>query len=285
MNTPTIKNYLQFVQNPLVRVLGRNPLVFVVNDCPDIHAFRSALLALQVDFLDACAPLLATPSADPVARRCLLRQLRSLQPLFHFAPDGSPSLPAIVVEERGKKDHRPCRSPPPGPRVPRRRPLGFPRARPLLLHPRRSRRRLPLPPRRLPGGAHPAHRRRLPLRQHRPHFSPRPPGRLHPPSPRPLPPPRPRQPPRRHRQGPPPRPSHPLPHLLPLPPPHPPPPRRARLTLSPPSSSRSYPPLHTSPLPLPSLPAPPRVTPTPSPRPTSPFPVPCPRPSPHHPPP
>ena len=75
MEQNPIKTYLQFMQNTLVRVTGRNPLAFTVNGCEDIHQFRQRLLDLQFDFAAAARPLLDPGREDPAALRCLRLQL------------------------------------------------------------------------------------------------------------------------------------------------------------------------------------------------------------------
>ena len=194
MEKQALRLYLQFMQNTLVRVTARNPLAFAVNECEDIHAFRRRLLDLQIDLVADIQPLLDPGREHPAALRSLRAQLRALRTAFRFDPDGQPSRPAMAVEERGKKDDRPRRSPPPGIGPLRRRPVGVAHARPLPPRPPRSRRRLPLPLRRPPGGAHPARRRAPPLPKNRPHRPARPSRRLPPPPALPPPPPRPRQP-------------------------------------------------------------------------------------------
>ena len=227
MKQQPLRNYLQFTQNTLVRVTGRNPLAFTVNGCEDIHQFRQRLLDLQFDFAAAARPLLDPGREDPAALRCLRLQLQALKPFFRFDEEGRPSRPAIAVEERGKKDGGPRRSPPPGARPLRRRPVGVHRLPPLPPRAGRPRRRLPLPLRRSARRAPPVRPRLHPMRQNRPNGPARPPQRLLPPPPRPLPPSRPRQPLRRPRQSPlsrQPRPPHRVaPRRLPPPPPrHPP---------------------------------------------------------------
>ena len=227
MEQNPIKTYLQFMQNTLVRVTGRNPLAFTVNGCEDIHQFRQRLLDLQLDFTAAVRPFLDPGREDPAALRCLRLQLQALKPFFRFDADGQPSRPSLAVEERGKKDGRPRRSPPPGARALRRRTVGIHRLPPLPPREGQPRRRLPFPLRRTPGRTPPVRPRLHPLRQNRPNGSARPPQRLLPPPPRPLPPPRPRQPLRRPRQSPlsrQPRPPHRVPprRLPPPPPRHPP---------------------------------------------------------------
>ena len=188
MKQQPLRNYLQFTQNTLVRVTGRNPLAFTVNGCEDIHQFRQRLLDLQFDFAAAARPLLDPGREDPAALRCLRLQLQALKPFFRFDEEGRPSRPAIAVEERGKKDGGPRRSPPPGARPLRRRPVGVPRLPPLPPRAGRRRRRLPLPLRRSARRAPPVRPRLHPMRQNRPNGPARPPQRLLPPPPRPLPP-------------------------------------------------------------------------------------------------
>ena len=188
MKQQPLRNYLQFTQNTLVRVTGRNPLAFTVNGCEDIHQFRQRLLDLQFDFAAAARPLLDPGREDPAALRCLRLQLQALKPFFRFDEEGRPSRPAIAVEERGKKDGGPRRSPPPGARPLRRRPVGVHRLPPLPPRAGRPRRRLPLPLRRSARRAPPVRPRLHPMRQNRPNGPARPPQRLLTPPPRPLPP-------------------------------------------------------------------------------------------------
>ena len=151
MEQKPLRDYLQFTQNTLVRVTARNPLAFTVNGCEDIHAFRQRLLDLQIDLAAHLRPLLEPGREHPALLRSVRLQLRALNPLFRFNADGLPSRPAVAVEERGKKDGRPRRAPPPGLDALRRRPVGVPRPRPLPPRKGRPRRRLPLPLRRPEG--------------------------------------------------------------------------------------------------------------------------------------
>ncbi len=233
MEQNPIKTYLQFTQNTLVRVTGRNPLAFTVNGCEDIHQFRQRLLDLQLDFTAAVRPLLDPGREDPAALRCLRLQLQALKPFFRFDEDGQPSRPSLAVEERGKKDGGPRRSPPPGARALRRRPMGIRRLPPLPPRAGQPRRRLPLPLRRSARRAPPVRPRLHPMRQNRPIRPARSPQRLLPPPPRPLPPPPPRQPLRHTLQGPRPRQPRP-PHRVPPRPIPPPPLRLPPLTPAPP---------------------------------------------------
>ena len=69
MEKQALRLYLQFMQNTLVRVTARNPLAFAVNECEDIHGFRSRLLDLlhlpvPDNLSDAIAKALARVSPE-----------------------------------------------------------------------------------------------------------------------------------------------------------------------------------------------------------------------------
>ena len=102
MERQMIENYLNAVKNTRVRVTGRSPLQFSVNDCSGLQAFREQLYALQHRAMDYCKEILYSGEDTEGESRIIRMLLIEIHNTFQINGNRVTRY-RVLVEENGQE--------------------------------------------------------------------------------------------------------------------------------------------------------------------------------------
>lgn len=97
-----IENYLNAVKNTRVRVSGRSPLQFTVNDCNGLQTFREQLYALQHQAMDYCKEILYVDEDTEGESRIIRMLLVEIHNTFQINGNRVTRY-RVLVEENGQE--------------------------------------------------------------------------------------------------------------------------------------------------------------------------------------